>query len=132
MMKSTSVSAEARCFESSSWVASRLCPGVSFRIAKMTVRRASHLAAQIHEALSKLEYHEAGNSPADGLRRAELRANIEMLYVRWGLLAIRGLTFDGAAATPETLLALGPRELCSEAVAAIKRECGLNEDERKN
>jgi hypothetical protein len=39
---------------------------------------------------------------------------------------------DGQPATPETLAAAGPEDLCREVVAAIKAESGLTEAERKN
>jgi hypothetical protein len=42
------------------------------------------------------------------------------------------LSVDGVEATPEVLLERGPEELFREALAAVRREAGLSEEERKN
>jgi hypothetical protein len=39
---------------------------------------------------------------------------------------------DGSIAGPELLAEAGPEELFREALAAVRRETGLNEEERKN
>jgi hypothetical protein len=45
---------------------------------------------------------------------------------------VEGLEIDGLIATPTTLIDAGPVEVATEALARIKSECGLTEDERKN
>jgi hypothetical protein len=73
--------------------------------------------------------------PEGELRNAQvalLAAEIDAIHLRWGLESISGLEIDGAAATAESLLAAGPEELVAEILAAIRREAGLDEDERKN
>jgi hypothetical protein len=50
----------------------------------------------------------------------------------WGLEEIHGLELDGQPATAESLIERGPEELFVEALAAVKSECGLSENERKN
>jgi hypothetical protein len=45
--------------------------------------------------------------------------------------AVEGLTVNGTAASPE-LLAEGPEEVFREALAAVRKELGLSEEERKN
>jgi len=60
-------------------------------------------------------------------RRIEL-----MREVREGLEEIRGLELDGVPATAESLIESGPEELFLEALTAVKAECGLLENERKN
>ena len=61
-----------------------------------------------------------------------LGAEIDRLYIRWGLEEIRGLEIDGAPATAVSLVESGPEELFLEALTAVKAECGLLENERKN
>jgi hypothetical protein len=50
----------------------------------------------------------------------------------WAVTAVSGLTVDGSTAGPELLAEAGPEELFREALAAVRRETGLNEEERKN
>ena len=66
------------------------------------------------------------------IEAALLRAEVERLYLTWGLVKVEGLEVDGATATPESLLNEGPEDLCREAIRAIKAECGLTDAERKN
>jgi hypothetical protein len=61
-----------------------------------------------------------------------LSHEIDRTYLEWGLVDVSGLEIDGETATPELVLLKGPEELCREAVDAIKAECHLTEDERKN
>ncbi len=63
---------------------------------------------------------------------ALLQAEIDRLYLTWGLRAVSGLDVDGAAATPELLAEAGPEDLFREALAAVRAETGLSEAERKN
>ena len=59
-------------------------------------------------------------------------AEVESVYVVWGVTEINGLTIDGAAATPHSLVASGPEDLVREAATLVRSQLGLNEDERKN
>ncbi len=43
-----------------------------------------------------------------------------------------GLTVDGIAASPELLAERDRRNLFREALAAVRKELGLSEEERKN
>jgi hypothetical protein len=52
--------------------------------------------------------------------------------VKWGLAGIEGLEIDSKPATPESLIERGPEELVREVLAAIRREAGLSEDEKKD
>jgi len=45
---------------------------------------------------------------------------------------VGGLELDGSPATPASLASDGPEDLFREALAAVKAECGLTEEERKN
>ena len=46
--------------------------------------------------------------------------------------AVSGLVVDGEPATPEVLAETGPEDLFREALALVRTETGLNEEERKN
>ncbi len=74
----------------------------------------------------------ASGDAADKMDAALLQAEIERMYVTWGVKAVAGLAVDGTAAGPELLAAAGPEELFREALAAVRRETGLSEEERKN
>jgi hypothetical protein len=63
---------------------------------------------------------------------ALIRAEIDRLYVKWGLRAVSGLVVDGETAGPDLLADSGPEELFREAVAAVRHQMGLSEEERKN
>ena len=92
------------------------------------------VAIENPDALRELhrEFLNAGESVEEKLQAALLSAEIDQLYVNWGLLELIGLEVDGVGATPEMLASAGPEDLFREALSAIKAECGLTEDERKN
>lgn len=108
------------------------CPGVWFTVRKMTFGRRLELAKLIRELGGKLEFASAGEGAKDAMDAAVLGAEIDAMYLRWGLESVEGLSVDGAAATAATIVELGPERLTEEILTAIKRECGLTQDERKN
>ncbi len=79
-----------------------------------------------------MEFCDAGSELADKLEARLLSAEIDRLYLEWGMVEVSGIELDGAPATPGTLISAGPEDLCSEILEAIKSECGLSEEERKN
>jgi hypothetical protein len=107
-------------------------PGVEFVIARMTFGRRMELLKRVRDLAIRLEYFEAGREEKNRLEASLLGAQLDRLYIDWGLDEIRGLELDGAAATPLSLMERGPEELFNEALAAVKAECGLSEQERKN
>ena len=119
-------------YESSTRIDSSVKPGVAFVIAKMSYGRRIELIRRIRELALKREFLNAGESVVEKLQGALLSAEIDQLYVNWGLLELIGLEVDGVGATPEMLASAGPEDLFREALSAIKAECGLTEDERKN
>src|SRR5438128_21337 len=119
-------------YESHVTVESVICPGVRYTIARMSFGRRLELTQRIRELAQKLEFLEAGNDQREKLEAILLSGQIDRVYVLWALQGLDGLELDGSPATPETLAAFGPEELFREALAAIKAECGLTEDERKN
>ena len=59
--------------------------------------------------------------PREKLEAAVLAAEIDRVYLEWGLEEIRGLEIDGEAATPAALIEKGPLDLATEILARIKR-----------
>lgn len=119
-------------YESVAMVESRVVEGVTFAVAKMSFGRRTELMRQVRELGRKVEFLEAGRDPGQKMDAALLRAEIDRLYVRWGLRAISGLELDGEEATPELLAESGPEELFREAVALARAQTGLSAEERKN
>jgi hypothetical protein len=119
-------------WESRKVVASEERPGVEFVIARMTFGRRIELMRDVRDLAARLEYFEAGQDVKNGMEASLLGAEIDRLYIRWGLEEVRGLELDGAPATAESLIESGPEELFLEALTAVRAECGLVENERKN
>ncbi len=107
-------------------------PGVRYTIARMSFGRRLELTRRIFELAKRVEFLEAGTDPRERLEAALLGGQIDRAYLEWGLVGVEGLEIDGQAATAETLIARGPEALAREIVTAIRRECGLSEEERKN
>jgi hypothetical protein len=119
-------------YESLEVVESQLAQGVTFTVAKMSYGRRVELMRKIRELARKLEFLEAGTEPGDKMDAALLEAEINRLYLTWGLRAVSGLTLDGADATPDLLAESGPEHIFQEALAAVRAQTGLTEEERKN
>ena len=107
-------------------------PGVEYIVLRMTFGRRIELMRRVRDLAARLEYFEAGRDAKNGMEASLLGAEIDQLYIRWGLDEVRGLDPDGAPATPESLIESGPEDLFFEALEAVKVECGLTENERKN
>lgn len=118
-------------YQSEAMVESRLYPGVKYRIARMSFGRRLELMRKVRDLARRVEFLGAGQDPADKMDAALLQAEIDKVYVSWGVKAVEGLTLDGMIASPEMLTA-GPEDLFREALAAVRRETGLSEEERKN
>ena len=131
MTNSTSLSGSTG-HESSVWFDAETAAGVRFRVARISVARRIELARRIREIGRTVEFLEAGQDPREKLEAAVLAAEIDRIYLEWGLEEMQGLSIDGEAATPAALIEKGPLELAKEILARIKRECGLSEDQRKN
>ena len=119
-------------YTSEAVVESRVVPGVTFTIAKMSFGRRVELMRRVRELARRTEFLAASGDAGDKMDAALLQAEIERLYVAWGVKAVSGLVVDGRAAGPELLAEAGPEELFREALAAVRRETGLSEEERKN
>jgi hypothetical protein len=119
-------------WDSSSVVASTSRPGVEFVIVRMTFGRRIELMRRVRDLATRIEYFQAGQDAKNGMEASLLGAEIDRLYLLWGLEGVRGLVIDHVPATVEALINRGPEELFAEALEAVKAECGLNETERKN
>ena len=107
-------------------------PGVRVEINRMSFGRRVELARQVRQLGERLEFLEAGKSQESRAEANLLAGEIDRILLRWGLRSVTGMTINGAPATPEAVIDEGPEELCRALLAAIKAECGLTEEERKN
>jgi len=119
-------------WQSNKVIASETFPGVDLVLARMTFGRRLELLKRVRDLAARLEYFDAGREERNRIEASLLGAQIDRLYLEWGLEEIRGLELDGASATPALLIDAGPEELFHEALKAVKEECGLSEQERKN
>ena len=113
-------------------IRSAIEPTVEYVIARMTFGRRIELMQRVRELAVRLEYFEAGREEKNRIEASLLGAHIDRLYVEWALENVIGLTIDGEPATLQSFIDRGPEELFQEVLTAIKGECGLNEQERKN
>jgi hypothetical protein len=119
-------------YASEALVESRVIPGVTFTIAKMSFARRVELVRRVRELARRTEFLAASGDAGDQMDAVLLGAEIERMYVAWGVKAVSGLRVDSREAGPELLAEAGPEELFREALAAVRRETGLSEEERKN
>lgn len=113
-------------------IESAVSQGVTFTIAKMSFGRRVELMRRIRELAARREFVAAGDTSDEKMEAALLASEIDRTYLLWGLREVNGLELDGLPATPESLISSASEELCREALAAVKQQCGLSEAERKN
>jgi len=118
-------------YESVIEVQSEKVAGVKLRVARMSFGRRVELMRRVRELARRVECFEAGGV-GERMEAGMLRAEIDRAYLLWGLVGVSGLVVDGVDATAEVLAERGPEELFREALAAVRREAGLLEEERKN
>lgn len=119
-------------YESVTVVEPVAAPGVRLVLRRMSFVRRVELMRRIRDLARRAEFLKAGEDPVEQMEAVLLRAEIDRLYVAWGLERVDGLILDGAPATPESLAETGPEWLFRDAVKAVRRECGLTDEERKN
>jgi len=107
-------------------------PGVELVIARMSFARRLELMTRVRDLAARLEYFDAAHDGKNRMEASLLGAQMDGVYLVWGLEGVVGLSIDGEAATPESLIERGPEPLVREALAAIRGECGLSEAEIKN
>lgn len=113
-------------------IESKVAAGVTFTVQKMSYGRRADLMRCIRELARQQEFLRASEQLADKMDAALIEAEINRVYLRWGLKAVSGLTVDGEEATPELLAESGPEDLFREALEAVRRQTGLSAEERKN
>ena len=113
-------------------VESAALPGVRLRIRRMSFERRLDLARRIRDLANEICFLQAGSDHRERMTAALLAREVDRIYLKWGLAGIEGLEVDGAPATPDLMMSDGPEALVREALEAIRRQCGLSEDERKN
>jgi hypothetical protein len=121
-----------RDYKSQVVVKSKVVPGVEFRVTKMSFDRRIELMRQVRELARRAEFLAAGQDAWQKMDANLLEGEIERLFVAWGISAVSGLQVDGEIAGAELLIHAGPEALFKEAFAAVRRETGLSEEERKN
>ena len=139
-MSCTSLSGDGRsdkaptdhCYTSTVWFDAESREHVRYGILRISFGRRIELARRIRDVGRKAEYLEAGSDVRDKLEATVLAAEIDRVYLDWGLVGVEGIEIDGAVATPASLIDAGPVQLTAEILSRIKGECGLTEDERKN
>jgi len=113
-------------------VESQVVAGVTFSVSKMSFGRRVELMTRIREVARRMEFLDAGADAGGKMDAGLVQAEVERLYVAWGLKAVSGLVVDGVVAGPELLAEAGPEELFREVLAAVRAETGLSADESKN
>ena len=113
-------------------VTSKAFPNVTFTILRMSFGRRLELVKRVRDLSRQLEFFRAGADAQERVESVMLAGEIDRLYLDWGLLRVNGLDLDGEPASKEALIASGPEELCREILAAIRKECGLTDEQRKN
>ena len=119
-------------YESAVTVSSEARPGLELRVARMSFGRRLELMKRVRELARRVEFHEASTDPRERMDAGLLRAEIDRMFVLWGVLSVEGLSVDGQAATAAVLADRGPEDVFHEALAAVRKETGLTEEERKN
>lgn len=113
-------------------VESRSVSGVRFRVYRVSFGRRLEFTQRVRELGRRIEFHDAGSGPEDRMEAAIAAAEIERLYLEWGVAGVEGLQIDGKDADVRALIDAGPEDLCHEIAAEVRRELGLTEDEAKN
>src|SRR3954465_15624927 len=119
-------------YQSAVTLTSKALEGIEYTIHRMSFGRRIELIKRVRELSQRQEYFQAGSTLSEKIEATLLASEIERLYIDWGLIRVSGLLGDGEEASKEALIERGPERLCSEIVAAIRSECGLSEEERKN
>jgi hypothetical protein len=119
-------------YDSVVWIESKAVLGVRFAIHRISFGRRMELSRRVRELSRKAEFLEASTALHEKIEANILALEIDAMYMHWGLVCIEGLIIDGQAADAAQLLEKGPEALAREVVSAIKGQCGLSEEERKN
>jgi hypothetical protein len=119
-------------YDSVVWIESKAVPGARFAIHRISFGRRMELSRRVRELSQRAEFLSASSELHEKIEANILAQEIDAMYLHWGLVCIEGLIIDGQAADATQLLEKGPEDLAREVVGAIKGQCGLSEEERKN
>ncbi|HBY60809.1 MAG TPA: hypothetical protein DEH78_13385 [Solibacterales bacterium] len=119
-------------YASTTTIHSKAVPGVQLVVRRMSLGRRIELAKAVRDLSLQMDFHAADERVEGKLESAVISAEVDRLYLSWGLVSVAGLQIDGEPATALTLVDRGPESLTREAIEAIKAECGLSEEQRKN
>ena len=132
MTKLLSLSPKATAYSSFVRFESESIEGVLVTIRRMSLGRRMELARELRPLGGRLEYEDAGRGVSDKIEAALTAAEIDAIYLRWGLVSVDGLTLDGEYPSQDEVIAKAPDDFVREVLDRIKAECGLSEEERKN
>lgn len=119
-------------YSSSEWRTAESVPGVRYEIVRVSLARRAEITRRVRALLAEFEHHSGGDGLEDRLAAAEVASRADRVYLEWGLLRVEGLEIDGEPCGVAALVERGPEGLCREIAAAIRGQCRLSEDERKN
>jgi hypothetical protein len=119
-------------YESQDSIPSKVVAGVVFTVNRMSFGRRLELMRRVKAIAPRLECFQAGDTGQDKMEASLLSAEIDQLYLEWGLTAVSGLDIDGTPANAGNLISSGPEDLCVEALRLVKQACRLSESEIKN
>lgn len=108
------------------------CPGVSCRIRKITFQRRLMLLREIRELARQYEFTAAGETVQQKYESAVIQQEINKHYWQNFVIAVDGLTIDGAPATTESVWSDGPDGLVQEVLQVVTSHVFLSADEAKN
>ena len=116
-------------YKSTVAVASRIVPGVTFRIKRASADRRLALMQRIKDRANADRQRRTAETPQDTMDAALVAAEVERIYVTTGVEEIAGLEVDGIPATPEILARSGPEGLFREVLQAVRAQFrGRTED----
>ena len=111
---------------------STCCPGVSFRVKRMTLGGRIELLERIYPLLKEAESMAAGASQSDQVRNQLCTLKIQEALLSWGVLELSGWCVDGVQISAEQAGRGAPENLVQEMLTVIQRQRALTEAERKN
>jgi hypothetical protein len=107
-------------------------PGVTYRLARISLGKRIQILQRMRDLARKAGFLAAGEEVRDQIDAALVEKEIDVLYLRSGLLEVGGLTINGQEPSVEQFIQEGPESLTTEALRLVKQQFGLDAEERKN
>lgn len=108
------------------------CPGVRFRVKRMTLGGRIELLERIYPLLKEAESMAAGTSQSDQVRNQLSTLKVQEALLAWGVVELDGLCVDGVEIPAREVGRSAPEKLAQEMLTVIQRQIALTEAERKN